>query len=655
MQRLKEYLKINRKELGIKNTIDLIVFIIGLVFIFVLHWVNSPNLPYSGLKPWANMSLPLCAAVVIVFLKYPFSKSNPVLRWIVDGSLIGITIFVYWYMILTSETIHLRLGFPDLMDLIVYPPGCAVVLEATRRTTGLPLVLVALAFIGYAHFGHLIPGHFRHSYLDFARVSDGIFLGIDGLFGRTTDIMVRIIWYFIAFGAFLEVTGAGKAFMDFATALGGSRQGGTAQTAVTSSALFGTISGSGVANVVTTGSFTIPLMKSTGYKPHFAGAVEAAASMGGQIMPPVMGSGVFLMSGITGIAYIAICKAAVIPAIYYFLCIFLCVYFEAGRLGLKGLPKDQVPSLFDLDVLARSAIPLSAIFAIVAILILGRTPRMAAAGAIVWLIGISFIVSFFKADIRMNLSLLLRGLSQGFVAGAGLAAILATAGICVGVIYFTGIGMKFSNLVLSIGETNLLLALISLMIAALFLGMGLPTPAAYLILAIMAGPALKKLGVPLLSSHLLIFYYAVFAGLTPPVGIAYMIAAGIAKAGQLETGLTAFFRLALVGVIMPFLWIYKPGVLLQGSIPVVIWTILCTLVGVWTLSMCLIGYWKRYLHWAHRMFALSLWLLFAPIRYQVLLLPAVILVCLYNKYGFSIFKGKPIAVGSASEPKRVPK
>ena len=313
---------------------------------------------------------------------------------------------------------------------------------------------------------------------------------------------------------------------------------------------------------------------------------------------------------------------------------------------MPGLPRDQVPRLFTKDILGRAIVPISAILAIIVVLLMGRTPRMAAVWAIVWMISISFIFSFFIEKINMNLNLLIKGLSKGFTDGAGLAAILATAGICVGVIYFTGIGMKFSNLVLSIGETHLLLALFSLMIAALFLGMGLPTPAAYLILAIMAGPALKKLGLPLLSSHLMIFYYAVFAGITPPVGIAYMTAAGIAGAKQLKTGITAF-KIAGMGILMPFLWIYKPGIILHDTIGMSLWSIFVALIGVWFVAITIIGFWKKPLNIAHRLLlgGFSLWMLFAPFLYQLILVPAVIFIGLCNKYDFFKFKRKLVKSG----------
>ncbi|UCF82517.1 MAG: TRAP transporter fused permease subunit [Desulfobacteraceae bacterium] len=630
---------LNYKELGIRNNLDLIMFILGLIFCSFLFYVNS----YSTLQPHANRGLILGAAIVIVLLKFPFSKTNPKVRWAVDGALITLTVVSYGYIVLTADQLVYRIGFPTIPDLLVYLPGTILCLEATRRATGPAFAVVGTAFVAYAHFGHLVPGYFSHRPFDFSRVADAIFLGIDGLFGPTTHVMNSMIWYFLVFGTFLAVSGAGNAFMDFAFALTGRRQGGPAQAAVVSSCLFGSVSGSGVANVATTGTFTIPLMKRVGYEPYFAGSVEAAASMGGQITPPVMGGTAFLISGITGIAYINICKAAVIPTFFYFFCLFMCVYFKAGQLGLRGLPREQVPPL-DTDLLIRAIIPLSSILVIVAVLVMGFTPRMAALVAVLWMI----ILAAVYRGTSMNIAVVLRGLSEGFRVGAGLASILATAGVCVGVITITGIGMKFSALVVLIGQQHLLFAVVFIMLASLFLGMGLPTPAAYLILAILAGPAMIRLGAPELTSHLLIFYFAVFAGLTPPVGIAYMTAAGIAGAPTMKTGLSSF-RLAFVGLVMPYLWLFKPGINLQGPVASILWTFFVTVIGVTGLSMALIGYWKRRLHIANRalLFFSSFALLFLSFQYQIVLVPSVIILMLHNKFGFSILKGKLVPVDSS--------
>jgi TRAP transporter 4TM/12TM fusion protein len=633
---------LNRKELGINNNLELIVFIICAVYCLVLQWVNL----WSNLQPWANRALILMAALVVIFLSYPFSKKNPVLRWTVDGFLIALTIWSYGYMVLTAETITLRLGMPDLHDQLVYLPGVVVCLEATRRSTSPSLAIVGLIFVLYAHFGHWVPGFFSHREFDYGRVAEGVFLGIDGLFSTTTHVMLSMVWYFIIFGAFLSVTGAGKTFMDFAFALTGTRQGGPAQSAVLSSMMFGSVSGSGVANVATTGTFTIPFMKRVGYKPHFAGAVETAASMGGQITPPVMGSAAFLISGITGIAYIAICKAAVIPTLLYFLCLLLAVFFEAGRMGLHGLPRDQVPRLTEGGLLARAAIPLSSIVVIILILLAGRTPRLAAAGAVIWLVFLGFI----RKEMDMNPAVILRGLAQGFKAGAPIATVLAISGACVGIITITGIGMKFSTLVVNIGQSHLVFAVASVMLATIFLGMGLPTPAAYMIMAIVAGPGLAKLGIPNLMAHLIIFYFAVFAGETPPVGVAFITAAGIAKAPAMKTGITSF-RIALVGLAMPYLWVFKPGLILQAPWQDCIWTIITTSIGVIALSMANIGFWKRKMNFVLRLLQIvsALILMFASFYIQLMLLPIVLFLMLYNKYGFSILTGKPKEFDFAAE------
>ncbi len=637
---------LNFQELDIKNRVEVIVFIISIVFCLVLQWVNM----YSTLQPWANRAMILAAAVIVIFLSFPFSKKNPVLRWTVDGILIALTLWSYGYMVVTAETILCRLGMPGLHDQAVYLPGALLCLEATRRSASPALAAVGAAFILYAHFGHWIPGFFSHRPFDYGRIAEAVFLGIDGLFGCTTYIMNSMVWQFIIFGAFLAVTGAGKAFIDFAFALTGRRQGGPAQAAIVASAMFGSVSGSGVANVATTGTFTIPFMKRVGYKPHFAGAVEAAASMGGQITPPVMGSGAFLMAGLTGIAYLLICKAAIIPATMYFTCLLFAVYLEAGKLGLRGLSRDEVPSLREGGILFRAAIPLSAIVIIVVVLLLGRTPRMAAIAGTLWVI----LLGFLYKSMAMNPAVILRGLAQGFKSGAPIAAVLAVSGVCVGIITITGIGMKFSTLVVTIGQHHLVLALFCVMIATIFLGMGLPTPAAYIIMAIVAGPGLEKLGAPPLLAHLIIFYFAVFAGETPPVGIAFITAAGIAKAPAMKTGLVSF-RFALVGLTLPYIWLFKPGMILQAPWYECIWTICVTAVGIIGLSMINIGFWKRKIVILPRLmlFATSITMLFVDFYVQVILLPVVVLIMLHNKYGFSILRGNLPEVASGTAPEAV--
>jgi TRAP transporter 4TM/12TM fusion protein len=479
-----------------------------------------------------------------------------------------------------------------------------------------PLAIIGALFLAYAQFGHFLPGIVSHRPFGFDRIAEAIVLGVDGMFGSTFYAMVTMIWFFLIFGVFLSISGAGQGFIDFAFALTARRQGGPALAAVISSWMFGMVSGSGVANVLTIGTFTIPLMKRVGYKPHFAGAVEAAASMGGQITPPVLGSAAFLICALTGITYLEICKAALIPMFCYYACILLFVYFEAGRLGLKALPRDQAPR-FNKALFQKASVPFSSIFVILIILILGYTPRVAAAVAVVWLV---FVGIFYKGT-RLNPANILRGLSNGFVEGAGLAAVLATAGLTVGIINISGIGMKFAALMVSIGEASLLYAIFSIMLASLFLGTGLPTPAAYVILAILAAPAMVKLGAPLLLTHMIIFYYAVFAGLSPPEGAAFMAAAGIAGAPPMKTGLVAC-KVAIVGIIMPILWLYKPYILIQGPWYLIIWTVFATFVGVYFVTISLVGYGLKAVGVGERLayLVLSFALLFLNFNYQIIIL-----------------------------------
>lgn len=633
----------NYKDLGIKNTIDLITFILGFLFCLNLLYQNF----FSMLEPLVARSSLVGTALLIVFLRFPFSKKNPILRWAVDGPLLGLILFCYGHIFLTgSDLVVYRLGgLLSKTDLLVYLPGTLFALEATRRATGWPFTIVAGVFLVYAHWGHLIPGYFSHSYLSYGRVAEAVFLNVDGLFGATTMAMIEMIWFFLIFGAFLEVTGAGRAFIEFAFSLTGRRRGGAGQAAVLASLLYGFVSGSGVASVATMGTFTIPLMKSGGYKDYFAGGVESAAAMGAQVTPPVMGGTAFLISAVIGVTYLDICKASLMPAFLYFFCIACCLYFEAGRLGLLGLPREQVPKL-DRGRIMRAFVPLSSIGMMVVILVMGYTPRVAAVTATFWLI----IVGAIYREMKMNPAIFLKGLAEGFNSGASLAAILATAGVCVAVVTSTGVGMKFTALVVEIGHIHLAFAIFIIMVAAVFLGMGLPTPAVYIILAVLAGPALTRLGAPALEAHLLIFYYGVFAGLTPPVGIAFMTAAAIAGAKTFQTGVAAV-RIAIVGLILPFIWIYMPSLLLKGSLVEIFWTYLTSLVGIVGLALVNIGYsinkrlkiWERILF-----FAISIPLIFSSKGYLAILIFIFGLLFYLHHYGFTL-----VPIGNFFKRKRV--
>lgn len=622
----------NFKELEIKNRVDLVTFIIGIPAFLYLLYVNF----FSKQEPLIVRSAVVALALIVVFLRNPSPIKNAVWRWVVDLGNIALTIFCFGYLVIEgSDIVIYRLGGEvNFMDQLIYLPAIYLLFEATRRTTGWAFTIVATVLVLYAHFGHYIPGFLNHTHLTFDQVAEAMVLNVDGIFGATTHAHITMIWFFLIFGTFLATTGAGKGFIDFAFSLVGGMRGGAGQAAVVSSLLYGTVSGSGVASVATMGTFTIPLMKGAGYKPSFAGGVEAATAMGAQVTPPVLGGTAFLISAITGITYITLVKVTAPIALLYFFSMYLTIYFEAGRLGLFGLPKEQVPK-FNREIVMRALIPLTSIIIMIVLLIMGYTPRIAGLGATVWVILLA--ISQRKIGMKMNPAVFLKCMSEGFHSGASLCAILATAGACVAAVNTTGLGMKFAAFIVQAGQSGLLLAIFFVMGASLLLGMGLPTPACYIILAILAGPALIKLGMPVLSAHMLIFYYGVFAGLTPPVGIAFMTAAGIAGAKQLETGMQAV-KIAFLGLVVPIIWTYKPAIILMGSFWEIIWTFLTTAIGLVATNIGFIGYSVHKgvsLPLRILFFALGIGIIFAGIWYQLILIPIFGAILYLHEFGFT--------------------
>jgi len=624
---------LNFRELEIKNLVDLITFVIGIPAFIYLLYVNF----FSKEEPLIIRSVIIGIALIIVFLRNPITNTNNTVRWVVDLLHIAFTIFCFGYLFLEgSEIVVYRLGGEtNFLDRFIYLPTIYLLLEATRRTTGWAFATVAACLVFYAHFGHYIPGMLNHTYIPFDMMAEICVLNVDGVFGATTHAHISMIWFFLIFGTFLGFTGAGSGFINFAFSLVGKKRGGSAQAAVVSSLLYGTVSGSGVASVASMGTFTIPLMKSGGFPPHVAGGIEAAVAMGAQVTPPVLGGTAFLISAITGITYLTLVKVCAPISLIYFFAIFLFIYCEAGRLGLFGLPAEQVPRL-NREIVTKAVIPLTSIVIMIGILIMGYTPRVAGLGATAWVFLLALTQS--KIGMKMNPAIFLKCVSESFHSGTALAAILATAGACVAVVNTTGLGVKFAAFVVEAGQSSLLYAILLVMVASLILGMGLPTPAAYIILAILCGPALIKLRMTVLSAHMLIFYYAVFAGLTPPVGIAFMTAAGIAGSKQMPTGLTAI-RVAAVGLIAPVLWAYKPALIFFGTGIAIFWTCLTFCIGMTAIVIGFVGYSiKKHLPLPLRVLflALGIAILFAGFTYQVILIFGYGLLFYIHHFGLTL-------------------
>ncbi|MDY3296387.1 MAG: TRAP transporter permease [Selenomonas sp.] len=488
------------------------------------------------------------------------------------------------YILIEYQQLVLRSGLVTNVDLAVGLVGILLVVEATRRVVGLPMVTVVVLFLAYAFAGPYMPGVLAHRGLTVSQLVGHLYFTTEGIFGIPLGVSSTFIFLFILFGAYLESTGLGKFFIDLANSIAGWASGGPAKVAVLSSGLMGTVSGSSVANVVGTGSLTIPMMKKLGYHKNFAGAVEAAASTGGQLMPPVMGAAAFLMAEFVGVPYIDIVKAAVIPALLYFTGVWLGVHFEAKRSNLKGLPRDQLPKMGQL-LMERGhlAIPL---VVIVYLLVTGYTPMRAALVAIV----LSILCSALRKSTRMKPIEIVRGLDKGARNVLSVLVACASAGIVIGVVTKTGVGLKLASGLLTLSGGLLLPTMFFTMITAIVLGMGVPTTANYVITSTIAAPAIIQMGVPVLAAHMFVFYFGIIADVTPPVALAAFAGAGIAGGNALRTGVNAA-KLAIAAFIIPYMFVLSPVILMiDATIPGLVMTTLTAIIGMVALSSALIGY-----------------------------------------------------------------
>ena len=488
------------------------------------------------------------------------------------------------YIVIMYRELAMRAGMITTPDLVVGVIGVLLVIEATRRVVGITMVVVVTAFIVYAFAGPHMPGVLSHRGLTPEQLVGHLYFTTEGIFGIPLGVSSTFIFLFILFGAYLESTGLGKFFIDIANAIAGWASGGPAKVAVLSSALMGTVSGSSVANVAGTGSFTIPMMKKLGYRKEFAGAVEAASSTGGQLMPPVMGAAAFLMAEFVGVPYIEIVEAAVIPAMLYFAGLWLGVHLEAKRTNLKGVPREQLPKAWVIfKERGHLAIPL---IVIVYLLVTGYTPMRAALVAIV----LSIAVSALKKSTRMKPIEIIRGLEAGARNVLGVAIACAAAGIIIGVVTKTGVGLKLASGLLALSGGYLLPTMFFTMITSLILGMGVPTTANYVITSTIAAPALLQMGVPVLAAHMFVFYFGIIADVTPPVALAAYAASGISGGKPLITGVNAS-KLAIAAFIIPYIFVLSPEILMINATAFsLIFAAVTAILGMVGVSSAMIGY-----------------------------------------------------------------
>lgn len=535
----------------------------------------------------------LSLALALVFLLYP-SGGRPRTRFAlgVDALLALLSFVVGGYILAFYDDIIWRIGDATFWDMALGTLATVLVLEATRRTTGWIMSFIALVFLAYAFFGKYVPGALSHKGYSLERVMTQLYLTTEGIYGTPLAVAATYVFIFVLFGAFLEVTGAGQFFIDIAYALTGRYRGGPAKTSVVASAFLGSVSGSAIANTVATGSFTIPLMKRLGYEPHEAGGIEAAASTGGQMMPPIMGAGAFLMAEYTGLPYLQIVTVSVIPAFLYFFTVLLFVHVWAVKKGLAGSRPEDLPPL---GKTLREGVHFLLPFGVLLYFLFANySPMMVGFVSVVSV----FLASFLRRATRVDLQKTLQALETGARNAIGISMACATAGIIVGVVGLTGLGLKFSHLVLSLSGGYIIPALVLILLASLVLGMGLPVTASYIVLVVLAGPALLDMGVPLLVAHMVVFWYSQDANVTPPVALAAFAGAGVAGANVMKTSFVSW-KLAKGLYLIPILMVYSP-LLLNGPLHEVVFAVVASTLALTGFVAALEGHLLQPVGWVGR-------------------------------------------------------
>ncbi|GAA5662222.1 hypothetical protein Brsp07_00685 [Brucella sp. NBRC 14130] len=589
-----------------------ILFAIAVAFSVFQLWTSA----YSPLPSQVVRSVHVGFLLLLLFGLYANAATDAARRtvfWL--AAVVAFALSLYHWIF--YEDLLIRAGEPSHTDIVIGVLAVGLVFWAGKKMMGWTLPLICLIFLAYGLFGQYLPHPFNHRGYDFEQVVEVLFLGTEGIYGTPIYVSSSYIFLFILFGAFLERAGMIQLFNDIAMGTVGASRGGPAKVSVISSALMGTINGSGVANVVTTGAFTIPLMKRSGFRPAFAGGVEAVASMGGQIMPPVMGAVAFIMAETLGLPYVEIVKAAIVPAILYFITVFVMVDLEARRLSMKGLNKSEMPSA--LEAIRRRWFLILPLAALVWLLFSGYTPLFAgtvglsltaliilgvpvsgglsmplrvlfwialgvmSAAAfgttfnifgyalrgitlIILLVALLVAINFAVRGGRETLSLCLESLAEGAKNALPVGIACALVGVIIGILALTGAGSTFARVIVSVGENSLFFSLVLTMLACLVLGMGIPTIPNYIITSSIAGPALLHLEVPLLVSHMFVFYFGIMADLTPPVALAAFAAAPIARESGMKIGMQAI-RIAVAGFAVPFMAVYEPVIMLQEGGP----------------------------------------------------------------------------------------
>jgi TRAP transporter 4TM/12TM fusion protein len=547
----------------------------------------------AALTALVQRSIHLGAILSLTFLLRPgFSKQRKdKLSFFLffDWILVALSIYCTFYICNNLTAIFERQGDWLVHDRIVSIIGTALVLEACRRVIGLVMTAICAMSIAYAMFGPYMPELIIHKGYSIERITTTLWLTTEGIFGLPIGVAATFVFVFVLFGSILETTGGGAFFIDMAYALTGRFSGGPAKAAVVASGFMGSVSGSAVGNVVATGSFTIPMMKKVGYRPHVAGAIEAAASTGGQLMPPIMGAGAFLMAEFTNTSYLTIIKVALVPAIMYYITVLIFVHYEAKKFGLKGQPKENLPRI--MTVIKDGLHFIIPVLILIYVLMSNYSPMMAGFIAVVSTLSISIIANFIRWALKnknknktslagfawSEFKLIIRALENGAKNAVMVSVACAAAGIIVGMVSLTGMGLKFSSLVIDLSYGIKVLAILLIGGASLVLGMGLPVTASYIVLATLAGPALLDMGVPIMVAHMIVFWYSQDANVTPPVSLASFAGAGIARANPMETALTSW-KLAKGLYIIPIIMAYRPLLGMGNNYELFHWEVILTMI-----------------------------------------------------------------------------
>ncbi len=601
------------------------------MILFIAISLSLFQLYTAGIKAlgaYYQRGVHLALMLVLVFLVFPaFGKTRKrgFLGWLIDLAFIAGGVFASWHMLYDLQGFARRVGFASQTDIVAGALLIVVLLEASRRVIGITITLIGIISIVYAMAGargtlpwlaDFLPGILEHRGYRIDRIVSTLYMGLEGIFGIPLGVAATVVFIFVLFGAFLETTGAGKFFIDLAYAATGRQRGGPAKAAVVASGFLGSISGSAIANVVTSGAFTIPLMKKLGYKPEEAGGVEAAASTGGQIMPPIMGAGAFLIAEYTQMPYIEIVKLSILPAILYFATVYLFVDIIAAKRGMRGMSQEELPKLKEVF---RDGwyylIPLGIlIFFLLKNISPGRVGFVAIVSTIL-VAGARFLIRRYLLQVkeagaspittvfRSGFQSVLTALETGARNSISVTVACAISGIVVGMIGLTGLGLKFSSLMIGFSGGHLLVALLLLILASLVLGMGLPVTASYIVLAVLAAPALEnEFGIPLLIAHLVIFWYSQDSNVTPPVALAAFAGAGIAGANPMKTGIEAW-KFAKGLYLIPLFMIYNPEMITGGPWYLVIWTVVTAIAALGAFAAALEGYMFTKMYWFSRIFA----------------------------------------------------